>query len=269
MRILGCLFLILALLLGKAADARAGALTERIANFPRWQSFPPVAVAKGDLIYPEWMAGDWEVTSTLVELVAPLAPEVVTPGFESNRKYLNQPVRFRIRFVEKKAAQEASASGAFFLKLKRNQISEDKPLVVAARDFNGLNIARSYLGEDAVIAVKVDPNNPNRQITLLPEERQLISTVTLRGSETPKPNIFLATEVTQQEFRSRAGIYFNQVETTTAYQYEPNSAVPIHASQMTAVYLSPQDPAYFKALGRPVALYRYELDFSPVSASAR
>ncbi|MCS6791565.1 MAG: hypothetical protein N3E45_02765 [Oscillatoriaceae bacterium SKW80] len=269
MRILGCLFLVLALLLTGAAHARAGALTERIANFPRWQGLPPVAVAKGDLIYPGWMAGDWEVTSTLVELVAPLAPELVTPGFESNRKYLNQPVRFRIRFIKKKAVQVASAGGAVFLKLKRDKISEDKPLVVADRSFNGLNIARSYLGESAVIAVKVDPDNPNRQITLLPEERQLVSTVTLRGSETPKPNLFLATEVIQQEFRSRAGIYFNQVETTTAYQYAPGSAVPIHASQMTAVYLSPQEPAYFKALGRPVALYRYELDFSPVSAPAR
>ncbi|MGJ3251150.1 MAG: DUF6816 family protein [Elainellaceae cyanobacterium] len=34
---------------------------------------------------------------------------------------------------------------------------------------------------------------------------------------------------------------------------------------MTAIYLSPQDPDYFKANGHPVALYRYRyrLEFSP------
>ena len=33
----------------------------------------------------------------------------------------------------------------------------------------------------------------------------------------------------------------------------------IEAEQITAIYLSPQDPDYFTAAGRPVALYRYEL----------
>ena len=40
------------------------------------------------------------------------------------------------------------------------------------------------------------------------------------------------------------------------------------ADQITAIYLSPQDPDYFKAKGQPVALYRYQLSFSPVQPSA-
>lgn len=264
MRIICSLCLVLVLLLGGAADARAGVLADRMASFPRWEGKPPAAAAEGDLVYPAWMAGDWEVTSTLVELVAPLAPDIVTPGFESNRKYLNQPVRFRVRFVEEGAAPGGRLAVPS-LGWKRQRLPDGKPSVVADRGFNGLNIARTYLGDRAVTAVKVDPDNPNRQITLLRDDRQLVSTVTLRAREIPEPDRFVATEVVQQEFRGGARIYFNEVETTTDYQHEPTSAVPIQASQVTAVYLSPQELGYFKAIGRPVALYRYHLDFSPVS----
>ena len=46
------------------------------------------------------MASTWQVTSTLIDLAAPLAPEIVTPGFEGNRRQLNQPVSFVVRFVK-------------------------------------------------------------------------------------------------------------------------------------------------------------------------
>jgi hypothetical protein len=35
------------------------------------------------------------------------------------------------------------------------------------------------------------------------------------------------------------------------------------ADQMTAVYLSPQDPDFFKSGNQPVALYRYRLELIP------
>src|SRR6476469_9186605 len=91
------LSLCLALLLW-TGEAQAGQLANRLADFPAWEGKPPVQVADEDLIYPDWMEGTWNVTSTLVDLVAPLAPEVVTPGFESNRRHLNQPVSFHVRF---------------------------------------------------------------------------------------------------------------------------------------------------------------------------
>ena len=40
------------------------------------------------------------------------------------------------------------------------------------------------------------------------------------------------------------------------------------ADQITAIYLSPQDPDYFKAKDKPVALYRYQLAFSPLEAGS-
>ncbi len=139
---------------------------------------------------------------------------------------------------------------------------ENKSLVVADRAFNGLNIAKAYLGDDAIVEVKVDPENPNRQITGLKGDRQLVSLVTGRLSETIAPDKFVATEITQQIFQGKTDIYLNEVETTTSYQLQNSGN--ISADQITAIYLSPKDPDYFAAGGRPVALYRYQLELLPV-----
>lgn len=236
-------------------EASAEQLSDRLASFPNWNK-PSVQAAQGDLIYPEWLSGTWDVTSTLVDLVAPLAPDIVTPGFEGNRRYLNQPVKFRVRF----GLNRLPGSSLKWIP----QPVKVQSAVVADRAFNGLNLARAYLGDRAVVAVKVDPHSPNRQITLLQGERQLISIVTGRATQTPNTNNFITCEVFQQQFRSTgARPFFNQAESTTAYQYLPNSIPTIEAVQATAVYLSPQDPDYFTAGSGPVALYRYRLEFFP------
>ena len=70
----------------------------------------------------------------------------------------------------------------------------------------------------------------------------------------------MATEVTQQLFRSPERLYLNEVETTSSYELLASGN--ISAEQITAIYLSPQDPDYFTAGDRPVALYRYHLDLT-------
>ena len=284
MRMIIGLCLLLVLLLW-SSEAQAGQLADRLAQFPHWESKPPVTVAEGDLIYPDWMEGTWNVTSTLVDQVAPLAPEVVTPGFESNRRYINQPVSFRVRFRGSSPVSMRSPNATQrvisdqFMPLKTQNPKYQTFGVVADRAFNGLNIAKAYLGDRMIQSVKVDPNSPNRQITSLQTGRQLISVVTGRATEILSPKRFIATEVTNQVFRGTPQPYFNQVETTTAYHllqsvnHSSNSSsetVPlgsslaIEADQITAVYLSPQDADYFKALERPVALYRYRLELLPL-----
>ncbi|MER3433117.1 MAG: hypothetical protein C4288_06735 [Leptolyngbya sp. ERB_1_1] len=223
-----------------ASPVWAGTLSDRVSTFPDWHNKPLVDRATGDLIYPSWLAGTWRVKSTLIDLVAPLAPQIVTPGFESNRVYVNQPIEFNVRFAE-----------------------QQKQGVIADRAFNGLNIARAYLGDRAVLSVKVDPNSPNKQITILKGDRSLTSTITGRAIENPAPNRFITSEIFQQIFRGTAQPYLNQVETTTAYKYLGDQTAAIVADQITAIYLSPQDPNYFKAGTTPVALYRYRLEFSP------
>ncbi len=243
-----------------ARSAIAGELAERLDNFPAWEKINSAQPAVGDLVYPDWMKGDWRLVSTLVDLVAPLAPDIVTPGFEGNRQYLNQPISFPVRFVQERSSP---ISG-----LKIIPRTQSKSVIVADRAFNGLNLARAYLG-DTVLSVKVDPDSPNRQITFLRGEcatrtlcdRQLVSIVSARATETTSDGRFIATEVFQQLFKGGGRPYFNYVESTTAYRKLSTPNPAIEADQVTAVYLSPQDPDYFKAGSRPVALYRYRLEF--------
>lgn len=241
LRIICSLCLICLFLLWGKQIACAGELAERLENFPAWQKITFVRPAVGDLTYPDWMLGDWLVKSTLVDLVAPLAPEIVTPGFEGNRQYLQVPVTFSVRFVQNNKA--------------------GKSTIVADRLFNSLNLARAYLGDAAVLAVKIDPYSPNRQITFLAGDRQLVSIVSARATETTVDGRFIATEVFQQLFKGGRYPYFNFVESTTAYRKLPTSHPTVEAQQVTAVYLSPQDPNYFQARSRSVALYRYHLEF--------
>ncbi|EKD07651.1 MULTISPECIES: DUF6816 family protein [Limnospira] len=237
--------------------AWAGSLSDR--EFPDWKGKPVLSEARGDLVYPEWMAGKWDVTSTLVEARAPLAPDLVTPGFEGNLGYLDQPISFQVQFREMKSAPISSVlSPVPRLKLEEKLYPE----IVADRSGNGLNIAKAILGDRGVISVQVDPNNPNRQITKFPGDRSLISVVTSRGTETPSPGEFIASEIAQQIFEGESTLYLNEVETTTAYRQEKQGIV---GNQMTAIYLSPQDPNYFKAAGNPVALYRYQLTLQQVT----
>lgn len=247
--------LVLTLLLG-SGEARAGVLSDRLSNFPHWDSKPLLPSAQGDLVYPDWMAGHWTVSNVLVDLVAPLAPDLVTPGFESNRRYLHQEIKFDVRFAAVRNQPQV-------MNFIPNLSLANQTQVVADRAFNGLNIGQAYLGEKGVLAVKIDPANPNRQITFLPGERQLIDLVTNRGSETPKSDEFIATEISQQIFKGESQIYLNEVETTTAYRFL-EAEKKIEADQVTAIYLSPQDPDYFAAFGRPVALYRYQLELVPI-----
>ena len=248
LRIFACTILVIFFVFNQSANALS--LSQRIDQFPEWKSKPTVRVAKGDLAYPEWMEGTWQVTSTLLEQIAPLAPDIVTPGFESSQKDLNKPYKFMVRFGKD-----------YFSPSKQFSIADKIP-VVADRAFNGQHIAEAYLGKENVLTVEVDPDNPNNQITKLKGDRRLIAKVTGRAKETPQKDKFIATEVTQQLFRSNERIYLNEVETTSAYHLlKPGK---IEAEQITAIYLSPQDPDYFTAVGRPVALYRYHLSLDKI-----
>jgi hypothetical protein len=247
------------LFLLSASEATAGELSQRLANFPRGEKITSVRSPEGDLIYPDWMVGNWQLKSTLIDLAAPLAPDIVTPGFEGNRRQLNQPVSFPVRFVK----EQLPITALKFIPW----IDTKSPVVVADRAFNSLNLARTYLG-DRVLSVKVDPKSPNRQITLLKGNLQLVSIVTARATETTPDNQFITTEVFQQLFKGGSNPYFNSVESTTAYRKLSTSNPVIEADQVTAVYLSPQDPDYFKAGSHPVALYRYRLEFFPSDISA-
>jgi hypothetical protein len=260
-------------------------LSYRLAHYPEWNTKPPVDVATGDLSYPDWFEGTWQVQTTMVEAIAPLSPDVVTPGFDGNQAALNHPVTFSARFVRHDANSRRRTPPSFNPLQGLGQLSPPAfnasfsssgttigTAIVADRAFNGLNLMRATLnqmtdgmGDRLVKSVVVDADNPNRQLTRMEGDRQLVSTIVGRRTEVPDAGQFITTEVFQQVFRGISQPYVNEVETTTDYHFRADAPVPITADQVTAIYLSPRDPDYFKAGDRPVALYRYRLEFSPES----
>jgi len=241
----------------------AASLESRLDDFPQWSQKPPTKIAKGDLYYPLWMQGDWQVTSTLLDQVAPLAPEISSPGFKNNQQYINQDVKFNVKFTANFLRFDPLS---YLNKIAKSAKFEEKKVekrIIADRVYNGTNIAKTYLGDRQVVSVKVDPDNPNQQITVLAGDRQLISKVTGRASETPSNNRFITSEIANQIFKSPERIYLNEVETTSDYHLiTPDQ---ITARQITAIYLSPQDPDYFKVGNKPIALYLYRLNLQKIT----
>ncbi len=268
-KIVACICAI-AIYLAISPNALAGKLSDRIDRFPNWNGAVQVTKHEGELTYPEWFRGQWLATSTLIKQIAPLAPDVVTPGFESNRKYINQPIEFTVQFVPNNPNQIAKSSPLTLPRLKSNLPA---PQIVADRAFNGLNIATAYLGIANVTSVKIDPQNSTKQITQLTQDRELEAFVTGFDLETAQPNQFVSTELSQQIFRTSSTIYLNTVETTTSYQFSPTPTPSITATQISAIYLSPQDPDYFRTISklqsRPVALYKYQLKLVPTAKSVK
>jgi hypothetical protein len=278
-KILTCLVAI-AIWWSSSQHALAGALSDRIDRYPNWNTSSPATQHEGELTYPEWFKGRWIATSTQLEQIAPLAPAIVTPGFESNRKYIDKPIEFTVQFISKDLTKTVKFSP---LNLPRLTSNLPAPKIVADRAFNGLNIATAYLGATNVKSVEIDPQNPTKQITQLTQDRQLETFVTGFDREIPTPvgeaspleNRFISTEISQQVFRTSSSIYLNTVETSTSYQFSATPTPRITADQISAIYLSPQDPDYFRTIlfqrgsangklgNQPVALYRYRLNLVP------
>jgi hypothetical protein len=66
----------IAILWGSSQSALAGALSDRLAQYPDWDARSNLGRSEGELTYPEWFRGRWIATSTLVEQIAPLAPAI-------------------------------------------------------------------------------------------------------------------------------------------------------------------------------------------------
>ena len=235
--------------------AMAGPLSDRMAQYPNWTTPPKTQKAYGDLAYPDWFQGDWQARCTLVEAIAPQAPEVNSPGFEGNLTMIDKPVDFDVRFIARRSQRRTAPALAAPTE------------VVSDRAYNGLNIAKAYLGDELVSTVEVDAKNPNRQITTLRDSRQLVSVIPARATEHPQRDEFITSEIFQQVFRGTGNPYLNQVETTTDYHWQPEQDPPVLADQVTAVYLSPKDDDYFKVGNRPIAIYKYRLELRPVESA--
>ena len=130
--------------------------------------------------------------------------------------------------------------------------------VVGDRAFNATAIGRALLGA-ALLQVRNDPANPNRQIALLAGDQQLESTVVGRRSESSNPTDFWADELALQVLHGPGDPRVSRVETLSHYSQNPDGTVT--TEQWQASYPSP-------ALGLAAAASssgHYQLTLTPLS----
>ena len=206
------LFALLVVLL--ASPVRAETLAEHVRRFPQVNEAVAMDTARGELVYPDWFFGTWQVSTTLVDLAAPLGDGVINRrAFAASRALKGKPVRFRARFV-------------------RNRFGE----VVADLAFNARSISEAYLGK-AVIDVVVRPEDVNRQVLKLRGGREGELVTLRRRTEGSGADRFDAAEFYQQTFTGERVPTLRAIETTTLYTRRPTGTFT--ADQMTAVFLDP------------------------------
>jgi hypothetical protein len=232
------------------SNVNAGMLDQRISQYPQWDRKLSLPKPTQELIFPDWFEGTWNVTSTLKEQIAPLSPQFKTPSFDSNEIYIDKNIDFLVKFIPTILTPKINNFVPTII--NRNKV------IIPDRAFNGLSIAQAYLGAENVQQVIANKFNSIEQKTVFKQNNELISTIIGRKQDTVSPDEFITSEITRQFFRRPNSVYLNLVETTTKYHLINDNE--IEGTQITAVYLSTEDPDYFLAIEQPVALYYYTLN---------
>lgn len=153
------------------------------------------------------------------------------------------------------------------------------------RAFNTRALTNAALGFDAVRAVEYDPRDPGRERVTFAElgpdlrplpplrielfinaARSSADVLRLQREGQPEPASFCTAELYRQVKLGVRAADVRDYEVITAYTLEQQGRVV--AAQRVAVYLQPQDAAFFQAAGRAVAVYDYALTLTRVPAGA-
>ncbi len=196
-----------------------GVLAERAAHWPDWSLPAPLQRPSARASQPDLTYPAWMAGSWQVRSDDPSGDE------------LTYPVRF-----------SRDPSGA----------------VVGERAFNATAIGRALLGE-ALLQVRNDPANPNRQIAVLAGEQRLESTVVGRRSEEPDPNHYWTDELALQVLHGPGDPRVSRVETLSRYSHNADGTVD--AEQWQASYPSPALGLAATASGSG----RYRLKLTPLN----
>jgi len=234
------------------------------------------------LKYPEWLLGTWEVRASFVDA-----------GFPLGKRFINREVpgvtkgSMIVALADVGAAMERP-----LVYQSRFVYSAEEGGVVADRPFNITQQADALLGYPAVQSVNYDPlDNPTRLnvVWSTPRKRNMSDPLDQRDpqqSDLRKAEIFinnrdaerasgsgkawcgseLYRQVTQAARQGGVGDYM----TVACYQQEAGSgdgnnaseegvAPVVSASMRVAAFLQPQDPLFFEAGGKAVAIYDYAL----------
>lgn len=197
--------LLLCLALPVRAEGSATLLEQRLQAWPNWQLPAPLPRPdrRGDLVYPAWFAGEWQVTSR------DLTAEGDTGA----------PLRHQARFL-----------------------LDARQRVVADRAFNALAIGRAVLGS-ALLTVEQPADDHNRQLARLQNDQLLETSVIGRRQSDPQQEPFTTDELVLQIVHGPGAPRISRVETLSRYlpcPSRPAAVEQICAEQWQARFSGPE-----------------------------
>jgi len=199
----------------------ADALTQRLALWPQWSLPAPLPrPGHGDLIYPAWFAGTWQVESR--DLPTNDGGPAPPP---------QPPLTYTVHFSLDRRGR-----------------------VVGDRAANAQAIGAAVLGAGR-LTVRDDPHNPNRQLAQLGDGRQLDSRVVGRRSLQLQSDVFLADELCLQVLHGAGAPQISRIETLSRYQHQADGSISGEQWQMR--YPSPAEG--LAAQGSPIGHYQLRL----------
>lgn len=218
--------LLLCLAIPVWADGSSTLLEQRLQAWPDWQLPAPLPRPdrRGDLVYPAWFAGEWQVTS--LDLTA--------------EGETGEPLRHQARFL-----------------------IDAKQRVVADRAFNALAIGRAVLGS-ALLTVEQPADDHNRQLARLQNDQLLETSVIGRRQSDPQQEPFTTDELVLQIVHGPGAPRISRVETLSRYHpcpSRPAAVEQICAEQWQARFSGPEQGLDAAPLAR--AHYRLALTRLP------
>lgn len=224
--IIVALLLLLCLAIPVRADGSATLLEQRLQAWPDWQLPAPLPRPdrRGDLVYPAWFAGEWQVTS--LDLTA--------------EGETGAPLRHQARFL-----------------------LDTQQRVVPDRAFNALAIGRAVLGS-ALLTVEQPADDHTRQLARLRNDQLLETTVIGRRQSDPQQEPFTTDELVLQIVHGPGSPRISRVETLSRYHPctpRPAAVERICAEQWQARFSGPEQGLDAAPLAR--AHYRLALTRLP------
>jgi hypothetical protein len=271
------------------ASAAAPGSLENLYLMPRLDAAPgsitqPSYLAPWDpktIYYPRWLFGQWNVTSTFTRVATPLR-KYVPEGFlqqanaPSKDGGVGSTYKYALRFY--------STLPDTFLNNARFMLGLGYPedAIIADKAFNTKQTSDAFLGyPGAVASVEFDPrDSPLRQtvelsrlgpdmVPLLPRRIELY--VNALKSEQPggkegDGNVFVTSELARQVLIAVRDVQVTDYEVINEYRLVGQGK--IEGRQRSLLYLQPQDPNYFRAGNKAVAVYDYVFTMSRETTEA-
>lgn len=241
-----------------AADPAAASPLEAVFNQAAPAYPGPSFAYQRVLQYAPWLFGEWQCSSALQSFDAPKGQRFVpASAIAAAKADEGKAVPFTVRFY-----QTLPDSAANKLRVTLGSVPESA--VVADRAFNIKSLTEATLGKPgAVESVAYDQRDSPDRVTVMyaatPPQKAELYLSALRGDDTTRESdVFYTAECTRQVSIGVAR------EAVSDYQilcrFERKGPDDVLLTQRVAVYLTPQDPAYFDVANAAVGVYTYTIN---------